>query len=341
MEAERLFDAAGSERMAAVTLAEQADCLRDLGRLDEAAKTYEEGIRRAEKLEDYRQVAVGKGQLATVRMEQQQYAKAIAEYKDALAIFETQSEPKSVATAWHQIGMAHQQAGDYEAAEAAYRRSLEIKTQNNDRAGQGSSLTQLGNLYADKLNRPEEAIIFYRQAADIAVEMGDLAKEGKRRNNIANTLGRLKRYDEARVEIMRAIECKRNLGHAGTVWNAFNILREIEEADGNHAAAHTAWAQARDAYLAYRRQGGYASQGQGGRLIEQIIRDIQEGEQEKPVEFLAQAPQAENTPDWLKVFAPKILDILKGSRDKALGDDPALNYADAAEVLFLIERLGG
>jgi hypothetical protein len=36
-----------------------------------------------------------------------------------------------------------------------------------------------------------------------------------------------------------------------------------------------------------------------------------------------------------------MIKILNGSRDKALGDDPALYYGDAAEVLFLIERLGG
>ena len=79
----------------------------------------------------------------------------------------------------------------------------------------------------------------------------------------------------------------------------------------------------------------------GGRLIDRIIRDIQQGEQEKPLQFLAQASQAEDTPNWLKVLAPRILDILQDSRDKALGDDRALFYADAAEILFLIERLGG
>jgi hypothetical protein len=32
--------------------------------------------------------------------------------------------------------------------------------------------------------------------------------------------------------------------------------------------------------------------------------------------------------------------IFNGSRDPALADDPALTYTDAAEILFLIERLG-
>ncbi len=49
---------------------------------------------------------------------------------------------------------------------------------------------------------------FYRQAADIFVETKDFRSEGVTRNNIANTLRQLKRYAEARREIMRAIECK-------------------------------------------------------------------------------------------------------------------------------------
>lgn len=50
VDAQRLFEALGErgERMASAVLAEQADCLRALGRLDEAAETYEKNVKRAE-----------------------------------------------------------------------------------------------------------------------------------------------------------------------------------------------------------------------------------------------------------------------------------------------------
>jgi hypothetical protein len=47
-----------------------------------------------------------------------------------------------------------------------------------------------------------------------------------------------------------------------------------------------------------------------------------------------------NTPDSLKHLIQAVSTVLNGSRDPALADDPALDYADAAEILFLIERLG-
>src|SRR5262249_17964146 len=74
-EARRRFEAVatrrpneGAEAMAANCLSEQGDCLRNLGRLDEAAAAYEERMRRGEQLGEARVVAVGKAQLGTVRM---------------------------------------------------------------------------------------------------------------------------------------------------------------------------------------------------------------------------------------------------------------------------------
>ena len=218
--------------------------------------------------------------------------------------------------------------------------SLEIKTRSNNRAGQASSLSQLGNLYDGKLNRPEEAVTFYRQAADIYVELGDLRYEGVTRNNIADTLCKLKRYDEARSEIMRAIECKSQFGHAAEPWKSFDILHDIETADGNQAAARAAWVTGPGCLPRLPAAGGYA-QTPGGRLADQILGSFQQGESDEAIQFLTQAVQAEDTAGWLKASAPKLLAVLNGSRDPALADDPALDYDDAAEILFLIERLGG
>ena len=69
------------------------------------------------------------------------------------------------------------------------------------------SLNQLGVLYGKCLHRREEAVTFFRQAAFIYLELGDLKNEGLTRINISSNLFNLQRYDEARTEIERAIEC--------------------------------------------------------------------------------------------------------------------------------------
>ncbi|MDJ0782140.1 MAG: tetratricopeptide repeat protein, partial [Desulfosarcinaceae bacterium] len=342
VEAQQQFEALEErgEHMASGALTEQANCLTDLGRLDEAADAYTENIKRAEKLKYYRQVAVAKGQLATVKMYQEKYPEALSGFNAAMTIFEGLNEPKMVAVSWHQIGMVHERAENYDAAETAYRQSLELSTRTNDQAGQASSLAQLGNLYNYHLNRPEEAVAFFRQAADICVALQDLRHEGTVRNNIADTLHELGLFEEARKEIRRAIECKRQFGHAATPWNAFNILHNIETADGDPAAAQAAWRQARDAYLAYRQQGGYA-QYPGGKLVDGVLGLLSEEKFDEAQALFDQVTGDPDVPDSIKKLLQAVVTILNGSRDTALADDLDLNYSDAAEVLFLIERLKG
>ena len=326
-----------AERMASACLTEQGDCLLNLGRLDEAATAYEEAIRRDEQRGDDRDVAVGKIQLGTVRLQQRRYPEALAAYAEARERFAALDEPGSVATSWHRTGMAYQDAGQPEAAEDAYRKSLAINVRLGNVAGQASTLGQLGNLYGNVLDRPEEDAAFSRQAADKYVEIGDTAMEGIARSNLAMTLRKLLRLDEARREIRRAIECKAQFGHASTPWQTWAILALIERDAGNPAAAAVAKAKAIACYLAYRRDGGENHDGPG-RLVFDMTQELRTGDPAAAASYLQQvAANPQNAP--LLPFIRALQAIVAGSRDRALADAPELNFMMAAEILFLIETL--
>ncbi|HRF05167.1 MAG TPA: tetratricopeptide repeat protein [Accumulibacter sp.] len=328
---------AGAERMVSVCIAEQGDCLRDLGRLDEAAVAYEENIRRAEELADDRQVAVGKSQLGTVRLKQRRYKEALKAYEDARKQFTQLEEPGSVAVSWHQTGMAYQNAGQPEAAEEAYRKSLAIKLRLGDVAGQAATLGQLGNLYGGALDRPEEAATFHRQAAEKYGDIGDLAKEGSARSNVGATLCKLGRHAEARQEIRRAIECKAPFGHAASPWMTWAKLADIETDAGDLDAAAEARAKAIACYLAYRRDGG-ENHDIAGRIALAASQPLLAGDPAAAASFLQQLA-AEPRAAWLLPFIRALQAITGGSRDRSLADAPELHYSMAAEILFLIEAL--
>lgn len=337
-EAQRRFEALGEgrARMASATLTEQGDCLRALGQLEAAAAAYEDAITQSEKLEDTRQVAVGKGQLATVRKNQKRYADALQGHQQALALFQQLDEPGAVATIWHQIGITHRMAGDFAQAEQAYRQSLSINSQQGNKAGEASSLTELGNLY-DAWNRPEQAVSFYRQAVGIDVALGDLRYEGFVRSNIADTLIKLQRYDQARPELLRAIECLKTFGHAAEPWKALIVLHNLEQASGNPQAAREARQQALAAFLEYRRDGGENHEG-GGRLCFDILQAISQGDGEKFVPVIESLIEQDV---WQKHknFLYKLQAIIAGERDLALVEDEGLNYSLAAELVLLLEGM--
>jgi tetratricopeptide (TPR) repeat protein len=333
---------AGDARAAHMTpaaISETADCLRDLGRLDEAAAAYEEAIRRAEQLDDRRSVTVSKGNLGTVRMKQQRYQEALEAYGEALATFESLGEPSSVAIAWHQIGMVHNSAGQFEQAEHSYRQSLAIEVREKDFAGEASSLGDLGNLY-DVLGRLEEAVECYRQAADIYLRLQDKRSEGIVRSNLARTLVRLKRYDEARRELMRAIERNEPYGYAAEPWTTWHILHDLKQATCHPQAAAEARRRAFESYLSYRRDGGQ-SYGWGAKCcaaVSQAIHATSPSAAASWTTALAQYLETEADPTR-KAFLPKLQAILGGVRDPALADDPALFYQDAAELRLLLDSL--
>jgi len=345
-EARQRFEAIAKKRaseaakgMASKCFAEQGDCLRSLGRLDEAATAYEENIRRAEQLNDARQVAVSKVQLGSVRLLQRRYGDALATYADARERFTDLDEPGTVAVSWHQTGMVYEGAGQPEAAEDAYRKSLAIKVRLGDAGGQANTLNQLGSLYLQALDRPEEAVAFFRQAADSYVEIGDAAKEGLLRSNLAETLRTLRRFDEARLEIRRAIECKELFGHAAEPWKTWSILAQIETAAGDLSAATEARSKAISAYLAYRRDGGENHAGPG-RLALTVTQSLLVGNTAEPTALLEQLA-TDGGAAWLLPFIQALQAFVAGSRDPALAQDSELSPTMAAEILFLIETLEG
>ena len=344
-EARRRFEAfekqqpgRGAQQMASACITEQADCLRALGRFDEAATAYEESLRRDEQNGAERDVAVGKSQLGSVRLQQGRYPEALAAYDEARQRFTALGEPRSIATIWHQIGRVHQASGQADAAEDAYRQSLAIKVRLGDAAGQASTLGQLGNLYDSVLQRPEEAASFHRQAADQYERLHDEANEGRARSNLADTLRRLGRLDEARQAILRAIVCKAPSGHAAEPWKTFAIRSDIETDAGNAAAAAQARTQALDAFLAYRRDGGENHDGDG-RLALAVRQALQA---EQTAELIGELRQLAGNPEIdarLRACIDALLAIVAGSRDRRLAEMPGLFFTSAAEILLLLEAL--
>jgi tetratricopeptide (TPR) repeat protein len=114
-------------RMELVAATDKGDALRDLGRLDEAARIYEEDAERAEAIGDIRGVAGGRSQIGAIRLLQGRLSDALTAYYESKRAFDALKEPGGAAIAWHRIGMIHHMADNAEAAENAYKQSLMLK----------------------------------------------------------------------------------------------------------------------------------------------------------------------------------------------------------------------
>ena len=330
-------DSASAGIMTSASLAKKGECLLDLGRLDESAAAFEECVRIADKFNSKKHAAIGKGQLGTVRLSQERYEDAIKAHNEAREIFESLGDLDMVAVAYQQTGAVHEEIGQFEEAEQSFKKSLAIAVEQKNLLDQAKNLGRLGSFYA-KVGRTDEAVTSLQQSAEKYVEIKNMADEGRVRGNLSITLITLKRHKEARQEIQRAIECFKPYGHSVEPWRAWDKLREIELADDNQEAAAQAREQAIQLYLAFRRDGG-EDQNPGARLCT-LFDDAMGGqppdEVKKHLDEVAKDPKI---PDEGKLLISKLQFVLTGSREKKLASDPNLNYIDAAEILFLLEKL--
>lgn len=327
---------ANANRMASAALSESGRCLIALGRSDEAAEVYQESISSAEQRDDRRSVAVSKGQLAVVRIRQGRYVEALRLYEEARIIFKRIAEPEGVATAWYQIGMAHRYLRQFDQAERAFQQSLAMSVQQKRLVGEAHNLSELGNLY-DMMGRLEEAVKCCLRAADLYANLKDPRHEGFARSNAADTLVKLQRYDEARPELLRAIECKKPYGHAAEPWTTWAILCSLEQATGDQRAAVQSLKNAVASFSAYRRAGGQ-SRTPGAYFCALAARALPRDQTTALEEELGEWSTADAPPSF-KFMLAKLRAILRGSRDPSLADDSNLSYDDAVELQLLLEAL--
>lgn len=320
-------------RMASACLTEAGDCLVDLGRLDDAAACYEAAIEADEERGDERDVAVGKGQLATVRMLQGRLQEALDGWHEVRRAFEALGEPASVAVAWHQIGNVHLEAGDYDGAERAYKRSLALRQSLGDRPGIAATLTQLA-IVARLAGRLEESVEWDRRAIREEEALRRPAEAAMNRNNLAGTLRRLGRLDEAEAEAREALEVQEALGLGGEPWKTWGILREIAADRGDAKAEAEARTAAMDWYRRWRDEGG-APQFPGGRLVEAMVAAHAAG---RPVADELDALASDRSePDWLRALATALAHYFRGDHDAARAALPDLDWDDAVELERLLD----
>jgi tetratricopeptide (TPR) repeat protein len=152
--------------------------------------------------------------------------------------------------------------------------------------GEDSGLHELGTVYL-QMARLEDAVTFYRQAANISMKLQDQLNEGRTRNGLAYAFIGLQRYDEARRELHRAIECYKPYSHAAKPWLAWSPLHVVEQATGNVQAAAQARQLAIQSYLAYRHEGG-ENQDIAAELCDLVAQAIQQGNSTKAEQTLAE-----------------------------------------------------
>jgi CHAT domain-containing protein/Tfp pilus assembly protein PilF len=166
---------------------------------------------------------------------------AVAKLHEALDIYESIEDRRSVAVIWGSLGVAHWYGGDFAAVMDAYEHALEARRAIEDRILEGKTLNGLGSANFMTGNF-DTAVAFYERAIALRKRTGDVGGLVQSLNYLGMTMDRLGRLAEAvdTYEEVFAI-----LGDEG------DPLRRIELLNGI-ASTHQAMGRLRSAEAAYR-----------------------------------------------------------------------------------------
>ncbi len=166
---------------------------------------------------------------------------AVSKLHEALELYRSIDDGRSIAVVWGSLGVAHWYGGDFAAVLDSYQHALEARRAIEDRILEGKTLNGLGSANF-MTGEYDTAITFYRRAIALRRRTGDVGGLVQSLNYLGMTMDRMGRLAEA-VDIYE--EVFSILGDEG------DPLRRIELLNGI-ASTHLAMGRLRSAETAYR-----------------------------------------------------------------------------------------
>lgn len=142
-----------------------------------ASRYFERSISLFAKVEDLREVARRRNDLAFIRVRQGGFDEAVDLYRLAIEALEKAGDPSSLATAHFNLGVFHSYLDQKTRAERQLRRALKLFRATGDGANQAKVLSRLGETVLG-LYGPAKALPYLESALTLREELGDLRGKG-------------------------------------------------------------------------------------------------------------------------------------------------------------------
>ena len=173
---------------------------------------------------------------AVLAAENGDYAAAIRQGQQALAVFEPLGQRELMAHAATVVGSAHRYLGDRAAARRSFQAAMDLRASAGDRRGVSVALNNMALLEVDdgELDRARE---LFEQALVIKRQLGEQRSLAIGLANLADLLIRSGQWEPARRALAEAAELAEGIGNP-------QLIGTLRCSQGNLAARERDWAKA-------------------------------------------------------------------------------------------------
>jgi class 3 adenylate cyclase/tetratricopeptide (TPR) repeat protein len=224
--------------------------LEIVGNWQRAEQVDGEALALAENLDDGLRRASCQTALAEVVRKQGRYGEALELLNRAARGFAAFGDESGVAKVLHLSGTVAAQRGDYDKAQASYKKSLQIRERIGDKAGMASLLSNLG-IITEYRGDYEGAREFHQRALELRESIGDLWAISVSMSNLGQIAVYRNRYDEGRDWLEKSMVLARQVGDTWMMANCHNNLGNATRGLGDYAAARAHYAESLRVYRDY------------------------------------------------------------------------------------------
>jgi len=233
----------GDKKTGATALMRLSEVEMARGRFTEARRQLTTALRLYETLQDPQGVAQACIALGKLHWQLGEFDQALRCYRKSEHLYQKLNNLMGIGEVLHVQGAVHFDRGDVGLAEKFYQEALTIRRKTDDRRGLVRTLNNLGAVWMSQ--RLERSVGVWREALQIAQDLGDLGFQATLADNLGEVLMLLGRNDEARDALQRAIELAQLTGRRATLIDALRNLALLETAEEDWDAADLALARAR------------------------------------------------------------------------------------------------
>ncbi|MCB9731560.1 MAG: tetratricopeptide repeat protein [Deltaproteobacteria bacterium] len=195
-----------------------ADVEQAMGRYDDAHAHFTSGLRLYEAIQDQPGVASSCTALGRLHWLRGELEQALRCYRKSEHLYRQVRDERGMGEVLHAMAAVHYDRGDASLAERYYGEALELRKRANDKRGLVRTLNNIGIAWMGR--DMERSVEMWRDALEIANEIGDLGLQATLADNLGEVLVLLGRHDEADDCLGRAVALAELTGSKRTLVDA-------------------------------------------------------------------------------------------------------------------------
>ena len=211
-----------------------ASCLNDVGIIHWYEEQYDSAIHYLKKslsinidIRNKYQLALNLINIGNIYAQKGDYVDAVSYYKVAQKIFDDLGDQEQLITCMVNIGNVHILINNYNEAEAYFNKVLEIAEKLGQKEDIALSYANLGMVQQEREKNYDSALSFYKEAYQIAEEIGDAYGKTSYISNLAEVYELKKDYQKAIELYVKAIEMSEIINDYYIICNSYSKLGKI------------------------------------------------------------------------------------------------------------------